>query len=128
MRKVTIEGRLCVGPTFSRAEMAVMKRNLSQQTSLLHLADLLGAVGSVVRLRIVYLLAIHREMCVCDLAEVLGLTMSATSQHLRRLKDQQLVQTRREAQTIYYSLRNNLFNKQLRRIMEVDKEIHELVS
>ena len=128
MRKVTIEGRLCVGPTFSRAEMAVMKRNLSQQTSLPHLADLLAAVGSVVRLRIVYLLAIHREMCVCDLAEVLGLTMSATSQHLRRLKDQQLVQTRREAQTIYYSLRNNLFNKQLRRIMEVDKEIHELVS
>ena len=127
MRKVRIEGRLCVGPTFSRAEMAVMKQNLARQTSLPHLADLLGAVGSIVRLRIVYLLGIHREMCVCDLAEVLGMTVSAVSQHLRKMKDKQLVQTRRDGQTIYYSLKSNLFNRKLRRFIDTEQEVQELV-
>lgn len=128
MRKVHIERRLCVGPTFSRAEMAVMKQNLTQQISLPYLADLLGAVGSVVRLRIVYLLAIHREMCVCDLAEVLGMTVSAVSQHLRKMKDKHLVQTRRDGQTIYYSPKSNLFNRKLRRFIDIEREVQELVE
>jgi len=44
------------------------------------------------------------EMCVCDLAAFLGLTESAISHQLRRLKDLALVKSRREGQVIYYSL------------------------
>jgi DNA-binding transcriptional ArsR family regulator len=43
-------------------------------------------------------------MCVCDLAAFLGLTESAISHQLRRLKDLALVKSRREGQVIYYSL------------------------
>jgi DNA-binding transcriptional ArsR family regulator len=43
-------------------------------------------------------------MCVCDLAAFLGLTESAVSHHLRRLKDLALVRPRREGQILYYSL------------------------
>ncbi|HDM09620.1 MAG TPA: transcriptional regulator, partial [Desulfobacteraceae bacterium] len=44
------------------------------------------------------------EMCVCDLAAFLGLTESAVSHHLRRLKDLALVKSRRDGQILYYSL------------------------
>ena len=122
MKKVTIDGKLCVGPTFTKAEIAVMRRNINDKVSLPFLAELLAAVGNGVRLRIIYLLAMHREMCVCDLAEVLGMTVSAVSQHLRKLKDKHLVQTRREAQTIYYSVRNNAFNQKLKRFIDSSRK------
>ena len=43
-------------------------------------------------------------MCVCDLAEVLGMTQSAISHQLRILKQMKLVKNRREGKTVYYSL------------------------
>jgi len=127
MKKVTIDGRLCVGPTFTKAEMAVIRQNLAEKASLPFLAELLAAVGNAVRLRIMYLLTAHREMCVCDLAEVLGMKVSAVSQHLRKLKDKQLVQNRRDGQTIYYTLKNNAFNRKLKRFIDVQQEVHELI-
>jgi DNA-binding transcriptional ArsR family regulator len=95
MKKVYIEGKLCIGPNFSKAEFALIKRNLAEQKGLATLADLLGTAGNLQRLKILYLLHAHKEMCVCDLAEVLGLTDSAVSQHLRKLKDKNIVTSRR---------------------------------
>lgn len=113
MKKIYIDGKLCVGPTFSRAEFALIKRNLAEQKGLPTLADLLGVAGNLQRLKIIYLLHAHKEMCVCDLAEALELTNSAASQHLRKLKDKNIVKTRRKGQTIYYSLVSNVFISKL---------------
>ena len=126
MRKIYIEGKLCIGPTFSKAEFALIKRNLMEQKGLQTLADLLALAGSIQRLRILYLLHAHKEMCVCDLAEVLELTDSAVSQHLRKLKDRNLVKNRRKGQTIYYSLVQNVFTSNLEDmlIMDETKEQH----
>jgi DNA-binding transcriptional ArsR family regulator len=44
------------------------------------------------------------EMCVCDLAVLLGLSESAVSHQIRRLKDLELVKSRRDGQVLYYSL------------------------
>ena len=44
------------------------------------------------------------EMCVCDLAALLGLSESAVSHQIRRLKDLALVKSRRDGQILYYSL------------------------
>ena len=44
------------------------------------------------------------EMCVCDLAEILGVTQSAVSHQLRMLKQMKLVKNRRDGKTVYYSL------------------------
>jgi ArsR family transcriptional regulator, lead/cadmium/zinc/bismuth-responsive transcriptional repressor len=44
------------------------------------------------------------EMCVCDLAALLGISESAVSHQIRRLKDLALVKSRREGQILYYSL------------------------
>lgn len=67
-------------------------------------STMLKALGNSHRLMIVaYLL--HGEMNVGELGRAIGLSQSALSQHLARLRRDGLVQTRREAQTIHYSLR-----------------------
>jgi DNA-binding transcriptional ArsR family regulator len=129
MKKVYIEGKLCIGPNFSKAEFAFIKRNLAEQKGLATLADLLGTAGNLQRLKILYLLHAHKEMCVCDLAEVLGLTDSAVSQHLRKLKDKNIVTSRRQGQTIFYSLVSNIFTTNLEDMfaMEETKEPHSFM-
>lgn len=114
MKKTYIEGKLCVGPNFSKAEFVLIKRNLTGQKGLKTLADSLGVSGNLQRLKILYLLHAHKEMCVCDLAEVLELTDSAVSQHLRKLKDKNIVECRRERQTIYYFLAQNVFTANMK--------------
>lgn len=66
-------------------------------------AGLMNALGNESRLMILCMLA-ERERSVGDLNETIPLSQSALSQQLARLRRQGLVQTRREAQTIYYSL------------------------
>ena len=129
MKKIYIDGKLCIGPTFSKAEFALIKRNLAEQKGLKTLADSLGVAGNLQRLKILYLLHAHKEMCVCDLAEVLELTDSAASQHLRKLKDKNIVKTRRKGQTIYYSLVENVFTSNLQEMFTLDetREQHAFV-
>lgn len=121
MKKVYIDGKVCVGPTFSKAEFALIKRNLEAQRGLMTLANLLGTAGNIQRLKILYLLHAHKEMCVCDLAEVLALSDSAASQHLRKLKDKNIVKTRRKGQTIFYSLVSNIFTTNLEDMFALDE-------
>lgn len=74
------------------------------QKSLMGLSSILALAGNVVRLKIAYLLDEEKELCPCDLSDILGMSVPAVSQHLRKLKDGGLVQTRKEGQTIYYSI------------------------
>lgn len=68
-------------------------------------ANFLSAMGNAKRLHILRLLA-EGEMSVSVLADEVGLSQSSTSQHLAILREQDLVQTRRAAQNIYYSLQS----------------------
>jgi DNA-binding transcriptional ArsR family regulator len=74
------------------------------QKSFGSLSNILALAGNEVRLKIIYLLEEERELCPCDLADILGMSIPAVSQHLRKLKDGNIVETRKEGQTIYYSL------------------------
>ncbi|OGX83537.1 transcriptional regulator [Hymenobacter lapidarius] len=67
------------------------------------LAAVLALAGNEVRLQLLFLLA-DEQLCVCDLADVLRMTVSAVSQHLRKLKDGGLVTARKVGQTVFYSL------------------------
>lgn len=69
-----------------------------------YLSNRLELVGNNVRLKILFLLYEEKRLCVCDISDILGMTISAVSQHLRKLKDRNLIKTEREAQTIFYSL------------------------
>lgn len=67
------------------------------------LADFYKAFADGTRVKILYVLQ-KSEMCVCDLAEILGVTQSAVSHQLRMLKQMKLVKNRRDGKTVYYSL------------------------
>lgn len=55
-------------------------------------------------LRILYLLSVEPELCVCDPADVLGESISAVSHQLRVLREHHLVKTRRDGKTVFYAL------------------------
>jgi ArsR family transcriptional regulator, lead/cadmium/zinc/bismuth-responsive transcriptional repressor len=74
------------------------------QKSFNQLSHILALAGNESRLKIIYLLEEEKELCPCDLADILCMSIPAVSQHLRKLKDGNIVEARREGQTIYYSL------------------------
>ena len=67
------------------------------------LSDLFKVFGDTTRMRILYSL-FESELCVCAIAELLGMTQSAISHQLKVLRDNKLVASRREGKTIYYFL------------------------
>lgn len=75
------------------------------QKSFVSLSNILALAGNEARLKIVYLLEEEKELCPCDLADILEMTIPAVSQHLRKLKDGNILETRRAGQTIFYSLK-----------------------
>lgn len=79
------------------------RREALPESDLDRLALRFKVLGDPTRMKIVAALA-GGEMCVCDLAAYLGLSESAISHQLRRLREQGLVKPRREGQVLYYNL------------------------
>ena len=79
------------------------RENAIPDSDLNRLSLTFKVLGDPTRLRIVMSL-LHRELCVCDLAAFLGISESAVSHQLRRLKDLSLIKQRREGQILYNSL------------------------
>ena len=73
--------------------------------SLAQLGKVLELAANEARLKILYLLEEESELCPCDLSDILGISIPAVSQHLRKLKDRNIIESRREGQTIFYSLK-----------------------
>ena len=80
-----------------------VKKVFPAENSLSGLADLFKIFGDTTRIKIMYSL-LDGEMCVCAIAELIGMTQSAVSHQLRVLKNAKLVSNRREGKTVYYFL------------------------
>lgn len=102
------------GQNMTSEQMAEIRQNLQGTSDIEEAADLMNLAGNSTRLKLLYLLDNMKELCVCDLAELLGVSVSAVSQHLSKLKAYGLVAPRRDAQTIYYRLTEHTFNQKLR--------------
>ena len=83
--------------------VAKVNANMPEEDVLYDLAELFRVFGDSTRIRILYAL-FESEMCVCDIAQVLGMTVSAISHQLRVLKQARLVKYRRDGKTVFYSL------------------------
>lgn len=68
------------------------------------LSNILSLTGNHVRLKILYLLHQEKRLCVCDISDILIMNVPAISQHLRKLKDRNLIYSEKEAQTIFYAI------------------------
>ena len=76
---------------------------MPDESELYDLADLFKVFGDSTRIKILYVL-FEAEMCVCDIAALLGMTQSAISHQLKALKNARLVKSRREGKTVFYAL------------------------
>lgn len=77
--------------------------NMPDDDTLCVLAEFFRVFGDSTRIRILYALS-KSEMCVCDIAELLGVSQSAVSHQLQILRSSRLVKYRREGKTVFYAL------------------------
>ncbi|MFT5513247.1 MAG: DNA-binding transcriptional ArsR family regulator [Bacteroidia bacterium] len=91
-----------------KADVEQIERCRDRVTGLENTFDIVSSVlelaGNKVRLKILFSLHEEQRLCVCDISDIMGMTISSISQHLRKLKDRNLIETEREAQAIFYSL------------------------
>ncbi|RMG39246.1 MAG: ArsR family transcriptional regulator [Candidatus Dadabacteria bacterium] len=116
--KIKIDGEefCCHGPTLSERELKLLQQRLSS-TATEELADRFSAISHPSRMKIFSILSLVTEICVCDIAEILKLTPSAASQHLSKMRAANIVKTRRNAQTVYYSLTDSEINSCLKLLL-----------
>ncbi len=80
-----------------------VREHMPQEETLYDLADIFKVLGDSTRVKILSAL-FQAEMCVCDIAALLGMTQSAISHQLRVLKQARLVKYRKDGKVVYYSL------------------------
>jgi ArsR family transcriptional regulator len=98
-----MEEHICGKCEHQRALMEEVTQRMPCSEILNDAADLLKLFGDGTRIKILFEL-LSQELCVCDIADRLGMTVSAISHQLRILKQGRLVKSRREGKTVYYSL------------------------
>ena len=93
--------------------------NLSEQIS--NTAKILNLAGNETRLKILLLIRNEQKVCVCDLSDILGVSVPAISQQLRKLKEGNLLKSNKEGQTIYYQI-NPSAKETLRYVFDLFEE------
>lgn len=100
-----METNFCIRQQADQNQITRCKGRITElNDSIDYLSKGLELAGNKVRFKILFLMFEEHKLCVCDLSDILGMNVSAVSQHLRKLKDRKLIETERQAQTIYYSL------------------------
>lgn len=109
-----ITSPVCNVTCFDQEKVARIKADLAMDEQLLpQLAELYKLLGNVTRLKILLSLA-HGELCVCDVAHVLGLTVAATSHQLKLLRSQGWLSMRNDGKMVYYRVHGESLLKALR--------------
>ena len=85
------------------AKVEALKRRLLSPESVVALAETFKVLGDTTRVRILDALS-RSELCVCDIAGLLGLSESAISHQLRLLRGMRLVRSRRDGRMVFYAL------------------------
>ncbi len=94
-----------------------IKEELKNNKMLAECAEQFGLVGNQTRMKICWLLCRHPELTVGKIAEFLGVSHSLVSHSFKKLKENKLVNSRREQKHIYYSLLNTSFNRLLKKTL-----------
>lgn len=98
-----------------------VRKQMPDEEDLMDLADFFKVFGDTTRVSILCAL-FKSEMCVCDIAALLGMTKSAISHQLRVLKQSKLIKYRRDGKVVYYSLDDdhvkNIFDQGLSHVEE----------
>lgn len=98
-------------------DLSRVKESLPGDETLREVADLFKMFDDFTRVKILYMLS-KSELCVCDMASLLNMSQPAVSNHLRVLKQSNLVKSRKEGKRVIYSLADDHVNTILSQGME----------
>lgn len=96
----------CDIPCFKGELVAKLRDEVSDDDAFAETSALFAALADRTRLKILYALRTGEELCVCDVAHVLGMSISAASHHLRKLRDLRILGYRNDGKMAYYSIRD----------------------
>lgn len=102
-QKVETNEETCLQNVIHQEIVEQVQQTIPKDDSLSQVAELFKVLGDRTRTRILHAL-FEAELCVCDLAYLLGMTQSSISHQLRVLKQAKLVKNRKEGKVVYYSL------------------------
>jgi ArsR family transcriptional regulator len=94
---------VCDVQSVNQVQVRRVQKQMPDATTLHQVADIFATLGDPTRARIVFALS-QSELCVCDLAVLLNMTLSAVSHQLRILRHMGLVKFRKMGRMAYYSL------------------------
>ncbi|HEX2950555.1 MAG TPA: metalloregulator ArsR/SmtB family transcription factor [Armatimonadota bacterium] len=98
-----VEQDVCEIFCYDEAKVSRLRKDVGQADGL---GTLFKALSDETRAKIMFCL-IHDELCVCDVANIMGMSVQAVSHHLRLLRTMRLVKYRREGKMAFYSLDDN---------------------
>ena len=99
-----------------------MRSSMPEEEALEEARILFAALADRTRLRILHALKGGEELCVCDVAHVVGMSVSAASHHLRKLRDLKVLKYRNDGKMAYYSLREGLAGELVSRAIRWAKQ------
>ena len=94
---------VCEVRSVDELKVRAVKEAMPPEEDIYSLSEVFGVMADSSRLKIIYALS-KEELCVCDIASILGISISAVSHQLRILRNMRLVKFRKEAKRVYYSL------------------------
>ena len=97
--------------------LSIVREKMPPEEQLYDLAELFKVFGDSTRMRILFVL-FEAEVCVCDLAEALNMTVSAISHQLKILKQSKLVKSEKKGRSVFYSLADEHVRSIVEQVME----------
>ncbi len=115
------DSTVCDEACVHRAAVAKARKMIGDDALFARLAEFYKALGDPTRAKILYALSVS-ELCVCDIAEIIGMSDSVVSHQLRILRNMRLVKHRKEGRSAFYSLDDRHIEVLLMQGMEHAKE------
>lgn len=112
---------ICEITWIDKQKISDVKKMMKSETVINRLSETFKVLGDATRIKIIFALLI-KELCVCEISDLLDTTKSAVSHQLRILRNMRLVKYRKEGKMVFYSLDdnhiNNIFSEGLKHIEE----------
>jgi DNA-binding transcriptional ArsR family regulator len=110
---------ICEENIINEENINAVRNKMIEDDNVIKLSNIYKALGDPTRIKILYALTL-KELCVCDIADIIGMSQSAVSHQLRILRNLRLVKYKKEGKIVFYSLNDqhviDLFNQGLEHI------------
>ncbi|MDX5475207.1 MAG: metalloregulator ArsR/SmtB family transcription factor [Bacillaceae bacterium] len=115
---------VCESTIINEQKVINVKKQIDEKVTM-DVSKVFRALSDPTRLKISYALYKGEELCVCDVAEIVGATNATASHHLRLLRDLGLAKYRKEGKLVYYSLDDDHVKQLIEIAYEHQKEVTE---